>query len=111
MSELDLMPIRVGRGQFARRIELRYLFAGEIPADGAEVLPELLFVTRADNDAGHGGGFARSNLARAAHCALIVDLIPKILFVRRFHRFRQISETEISLGKSAGICNLRITSL
>jgi len=68
MSELDLMPIRVGRGQFARRIELRYLFAGEIPADGAEVLPELLFVTRADNDAGHGGGFARSNLARAAHC-------------------------------------------
>ncbi len=36
-------------------IELRHLFAGEIPADRAEVLPELLFVARADNDAGHGG--------------------------------------------------------
>jgi hypothetical protein len=56
------MPIRVGRGQFARRIELRYVFAGEIPADGAEVLPELLFVTQADSDAGHGGRFCKIEL-------------------------------------------------
>jgi hypothetical protein len=26
---------------------------GEIPADGAEVPPERLFVARADNDGGH----------------------------------------------------------
>ena len=49
------MPVRVGGGQFAGGIELRHLFAGEIPADGAEVLPELLFVARADNDTSHGG--------------------------------------------------------
>ena len=56
------MPIWVGRGKFAGRIELRDLFAGEIPADGAEVLPELLFVTRADNDASHGGRFCKIEL-------------------------------------------------
>ena len=56
VDELDLAPVRVGLGEFAGRIELRHLFVGEIPADGAEVLPELLFVVaRADNDAGTVG--------------------------------------------------------
>src|ERR1035441_6315138 len=55
LDELDLMPVGIHRRRFAGLIELRYLFYGQIPADRAEILPELIFVARTDDDTGNGG--------------------------------------------------------
>ena len=38
------MPVGVDRLGGAGRVEFGYLFFGEIPADGAEILAELFFV-------------------------------------------------------------------
>ena len=86
------MPRRVGRGQFARRIELRYVFADEIPADGAEVLPELLFVTRADNDPGHGGRFCKIELGAGGALRLNRRSSADFTDLRRLGKWKSLSE-------------------
>src|SRR3984885_6391952 len=54
LRKAALMPDRIGRLDVARRVELRHLFGGQFPADGADVLEQLLFVARADDDVGDG---------------------------------------------------------
>src|ERR1700677_3885635 len=49
-----LVPDRIGRLDVARRVELRHLLGRQSPADGADVLQQLPFVTRADDDVGNG---------------------------------------------------------
>src|ERR1700678_4543073 len=52
--KVALVPDRIGRLDVARRIELRHLLGRQLPAHGADVLPQLPFVTRADDDVGDG---------------------------------------------------------
>ena len=49
-----LVPDRIGGLDVARHVELRHLLRRQFPADGADVLKQLLFVTRADDDVGDG---------------------------------------------------------
>src|ERR1700722_7497856 len=49
-----LVPDGISRLDLARGVELRHLFGRQFPADGADVLEQLLFVTRADDDVGDG---------------------------------------------------------
>ncbi len=51
LGETGLMPIWVGFRRFAGGIEPRDLLRRQIPADGAEIVLELLFITRSDDDA------------------------------------------------------------
>jgi hypothetical protein len=48
------VPDRIGRLDVARRVELGHLLGRQFPADGADVLKQLRFVARADDDAGDG---------------------------------------------------------
>src|ERR1700733_7808850 len=54
LRKAALMQVPVGQLGVARRVELRHLFGGQFPADGADVLEQLLFVARADDDVGDG---------------------------------------------------------
>src|SRR6204780_213449 len=54
LRKAALVPDRIGRLDVARRVELRHLLGGQFPADGADVLEQLRFVTRADDDVGDG---------------------------------------------------------
>lgn len=54
-AELGLVPVGVGERNGAGGVELGYLFGGELPAYGGEVLFELLFGTGSDDDGGDGG--------------------------------------------------------
>src|SRR6202042_516951 len=47
-----LVPDRIGRLDVARRVKLRHLLGRQFPADGADVLEQLLFVPRADDNVG-----------------------------------------------------------
>ncbi len=48
-----LVPIRIRLRPFARGVELGDLFGRELPADGIEILPQLLFVASADDHRRH----------------------------------------------------------
>src|SRR5580693_7780366 len=48
------MPVGVDGGDFAGLVELRDLLSCEVPARSGQVLTELLFVARANNDRRHG---------------------------------------------------------
>jgi hypothetical protein len=48
-GEYALVPVRIGQGNGARIVQLLHLVRREIPADGAEILSELLFVARPDD--------------------------------------------------------------
>ena len=50
-----LVEIGVGQWNGAGGVEAGDLFGGECPAKGTEVLQELFFVSRADDDGGDGG--------------------------------------------------------
>ena len=50
-AETGLMPIGVGFGRFAGRVELGDLLRRQMPADGVEIILELFLVTCADDDA------------------------------------------------------------
>ena len=50
-----LVPIGVGGLGSAGGVEFGDLVFGEVPADGGEVLAELLFIARAHDDVGDGG--------------------------------------------------------
>src|SRR5579863_5885537 len=50
-----LVPVGIGGLCRAGGVEFCHLVFGEVPADGAEVLAELLFVARAHDDVGDGG--------------------------------------------------------
>ena len=52
VGELALVPVGIGGVSVAGGVEFGDLFFGEIPADGGEVLAELLFVAGADDDVG-----------------------------------------------------------
>src|ERR1700689_1538331 len=54
LRKAALVPARIGRPDVARRVDLRHLLGGQFPADGADVLEQLRFVTRADDDVGDG---------------------------------------------------------
>ena len=54
LRKAALVPDRIGRLDVARRVELRHLLGRQLPADGADVLEQLLLVTRADDDVGDG---------------------------------------------------------
>src|SRR3984885_5622383 len=49
-----LVPDRIGGLDVARGVELRDLPGRQLPADGADVLAQLLFVARANDETGHG---------------------------------------------------------
>ena len=48
------MPVGIRLGSLAGRVEPGHLVGGQGPADGAQVLPELLLVARTHDHAGHG---------------------------------------------------------
>ena len=52
LRKAALVPDRIGGLDVARRVELRHLLGRQFPADGADVLEQLLFVARADDDVG-----------------------------------------------------------
>jgi len=52
--ETTLVPIWIGLGRRARSVELFDLIRRQIPANGAEVILELLLVARANDDARNG---------------------------------------------------------
>src|SRR5262245_11731421 len=54
LRELSLVPVGIRRGRGAGGVQPGDLRRREIPADGAEVLAQLLLVARADDDAGDG---------------------------------------------------------
>src|ERR1700722_7479260 len=49
-----LVPDRIGRLHVARGVKLRHLLRRQLPTHGADVLEQLLFVARADDDVGDG---------------------------------------------------------
>ena len=51
--EDGLVPIGVGQGHLAGRIQRLYLLGREVPVHGAQILAQLLLVAGADNDGGH----------------------------------------------------------
>jgi hypothetical protein len=53
LCKLPLVPIRIRRSDVARRIKSCYLLGREVPACCAKILPQLLFVARANNHATH----------------------------------------------------------
>ena len=50
LGELPLVPVRIDRRDFAGLVEPADLFARQAPAGCAKVLPQLLFVARAQNE-------------------------------------------------------------
>src|SRR6202041_1563289 len=55
VAELALVPVGKYRGGGAGGVEYCDLFGGEVPAYRAQILPELFFVSGADDDVGDGG--------------------------------------------------------
>ena len=55
IAELALVPVGVDRLRVAGGVELGDLFFGEIPAERAEILAELLLVAGAHDDVDDGG--------------------------------------------------------
>ena len=55
IGELALVPVGIGGLRFAGGVEFGDLFFGEIPADRAEILAELLLVAGAHDDVDDGG--------------------------------------------------------
>ena len=47
---MTLVPIWIDGRAIAGFVELRDLLRSQLPAHGEQILPELLFVARADND-------------------------------------------------------------
>ena len=54
LDELALVPIRIDGRTVAGFVELRDLLGRQLPADGEQVLAELLFVAGADDDVVYG---------------------------------------------------------
>src|SRR5688572_1742547 len=54
-GEPALVPVRVWQRHLAGGVEPRHLIARQVPADGAQVLPQLFFVARADDERGNRG--------------------------------------------------------
>lgn len=55
LAEAGLMPVGVNPWRGAGLIQFRDLFGREVPADGAQVVAELVLVARADDEGGDGG--------------------------------------------------------
>jgi len=52
--ELPLVPVGIWRPYIARRIEFCHLLRRETPTCGAEILPQLRLIPRANDNAHHG---------------------------------------------------------
>ena len=55
LHELPLVPVRIDGRHGARGVEAGDLLGRQFPADGAEVLAELVLVARPDDQRGHAG--------------------------------------------------------
>ncbi len=69
--EAALVPVGVGEIHCAGGVEFGDLLLSQIPADGAEVLFQLLFVARADDYGGDGG---RSSSQLSAICETVLPV-------------------------------------
>src|SRR5215470_9817255 len=54
LGEAALMPVGIGQRGRARCVQLRNLFRRQVPADGTEILAQLLLIARADDDVRDG---------------------------------------------------------
>lgn len=53
LFKIALMPVGIDRPLLTSRVESGDLFFRQIPTERAKILPELLFVARADHDVAH----------------------------------------------------------
>ena len=54
LRELPLMPVGINRRHFAGAVQLSDVIRREIPSRRVQILPQLLFIARANDDGCHG---------------------------------------------------------
>jgi len=54
LGEAALVPVGVGQRHRAGRVQSRDLGGGQAPADGTEIVAQLVLVAGADDDVGYG---------------------------------------------------------
>ena len=74
LGKATLVPVGIGRRGGAGGVEPGDLLGGQVPADGAEVLAQLLLVAGADDDVGHASGRCSSQLSAICGTVLPVSL-------------------------------------